>query len=160
MKEIDHLVDAILLVSVIALIAIPAYYFDRLPEEIPIHFDAQGTPGNYNKKSLIWLISGIGIVMVVGLRLIRDQKESFNYPVAITEKNKEVQYQLARRLLQFIAVICGVMFSGILWSIVKVATQEWTRAPGFVIPVFILVLFGGLIVYMRAVYRANRSVHR
>jgi len=154
MKYLDQLVDSILLCILIYLAAIPCYYFSALPEEIPIHFNAQGQVDQYGAKNLIWIISAVGAVLIVGLRLVRDQKKNYNYPIKITEKNEEVQYQLARRLLQFIAVLSGVMFCALIYDIIAMALGYKEPGLPWILPAFVILLVIGLIFYMNKVYKA------
>ena len=55
--------QALIVLLLIAIFAIPAFYFGQLPEEIPSHYNASGEVDDYSGKSMIWFLPVIGLVL-------------------------------------------------------------------------------------------------
>jgi len=153
MKIIDQIVDIILLACVVYVAYILFTHFDALPEEIPVHFNAKGDADNYGSKNTVIILAVIGFVVILGLRLVRDRKQDFNYPFPLTERNEEIQYQLARGFLLFIAVITALLFSSLVYGTIAIGMGDWTALPGWLFPTFILTFFGGLLAYGIVAYK-------
>ena len=55
--------QALIVLLLIAIFAIPAFYYGQLPEEIPSHYNASGEVDDYSGKSMIWFLPVIGLVL-------------------------------------------------------------------------------------------------
>lgn len=63
----DRLIEILTGIMLTALIAIPLYFYDRLPDLIPIHFNLFGEVDGYGSKQMIWLWPALGLAIYGGL---------------------------------------------------------------------------------------------
>lgn len=86
------------------------FYFNRLPESIPIYFNWPSKDANgMGSKELLWAVPFITGVLVGLLLFLSRFPWLMNYPVRITEENAERNYQVSIALLRTIAVAIAVM---------------------------------------------------
>lgn len=75
-------------------------YYSEIPEEIPIHFNYKGEADGFGPKSSMLISLGVLYIIIIGIDVLGRFPKYFNYPVAITEKNKEAQQKNAKAILQ------------------------------------------------------------
>ena len=118
-KPIDKFFEmsALLLISFMWIYA--SYHYVKLPDRIPIHFDLKGNPDDWDSKNTIWIIPAIVTSMVILLRWLNRYPHKFNYLVQIDESNAEKQYVMATRLMRYIQFIISLLFTYILFVVVR-----------------------------------------
>lgn len=107
LTQSDRAIEKVSLVLLIFLWAFTIFSFVKLPEIIPIHFDAEGRPNNYENKLTLFLLPVIGSTVYAGLTFLNKYPWVFNYMVQITEENAEGQYSFATRMLRILK--CSIM---------------------------------------------------
>ncbi len=127
--------------------------WDILPQRIPIHFGFSGQPDAWGDKAAIWILPAVAAFFDVMWAVL--DPHTFNYPVAITEENARVQYQLARSLLAWLKVEIIWLFAWILWQQVQVSLgKAETVSVGFVLAI-IIVFWGTIGWYFRQAFLAR-----
>ena len=142
----DRAIEKMNLVLFIFLWVFTIYCFLKLPEIIPIHFDAAGRPDNYGTKWSLFLLPVIVSILYPALTYLNKFPEIFNYPVKITAKNAESQYSLATRMMR--VVICSIM---LIFSIIALysfrtgggngASPGWWLLPLILAIIFIPIIY-------------------
>lgn len=125
------------------------YQFPKLPHTIPTHFNPVGEVDGGGSRAMIWTLPAISLfVTIITLIIPQYAKNMINYPVKITEENREKQYQLVLRFLTVIAFIALGLFIYISWITVQVAMSGESNSP-YMIGVWILigVLFASIAWY-------------
>ena len=56
LAPVDKATELIGIIGLLILIALPIYFFDKLPEIIPRHFAANGEPDGFSGKGIIWTL--------------------------------------------------------------------------------------------------------
>jgi len=139
---IDSLIEGITYLVIFLLIAIPAFYYNQLPDKVPTHFDAAGNPDDYGSKQMIWLLPVIGIFLFAVLHQVTKYPHTFNYLKAITEDNALRQYTLASRLMRALNLVVCSMFCYITWQSVQVALARATGLGHFFLIIFLAIMTG------------------
>jgi uncharacterized membrane protein len=152
---IDWLLEAMALLGLMILLGYVIYSFPRLPDTIPSHFLAAGTPDDYSSKSSFWVLPGITIFIYGLLTFIALVPHQFNYTVIITPGNALRQYTMAIRLIRYLKAVIIWMFFYINWSIVQVANKNESGLGIVFVPVFLGLIFLPLIFYFVFAYRAR-----
>ena len=102
---------------------------------------------------MLLLLVGVTFVLYVGLSILSRFPHIYNYPFAITEKNCQRQYLLARQMITTLKAELVCVFVFITWQTVSVARGRAADLTGWFIPVFLVVVFGAIIVYFVKAYR-------
>lgn len=92
--------------------AVAFWIIANTPENIPLHFNAQGEIDRWGKS---WTIIGLPLIALVLyglLTLIQHRPQWCNYPVKITNENREQAYRQMSRIICHIKslVICLFLY--------------------------------------------------
>lgn len=85
----------------------------RLPDQVPVHFNAMNQADGYAGKASIFLIPVLATFVFVLLAMVGSKPEALNYPVTITNENACYQYHLATRVLLVIRLVTMLVFAAI-----------------------------------------------
>ncbi len=106
MNSIVSFLDGFSIALVIVLWGYTILNFRKLPEIIPIHFDLEGKPDDHGAKYFIFLLPFVGSLIYFFLSF--NIKEINNYPVEITQENKEIQISIGMMAVK--SIIANVLF--------------------------------------------------
>ncbi len=153
MTPIDWLLEACAIVGLMIFMGYIIYYFPRLPETIPSHFDGAGKPDDYAEKATMWFLPAIAMFIYILFSVIVLIPHQFNYTVKITPANAPKQYAMALRLIRYLKAALTWMFFYISYATIQVSLN---KGSGLGIG-FIPVVFGGILIplfiYMIVAYR-------
>lgn len=141
---LDKFLLAISIFSALGLVLLPAFYYDVLPDKIPMHFNGKGEVNRYGNKSEIWMLPVIGICLLALLWGISKVPHTFNYTVKITPENAAKQYGWSVKLMRVLAAIIGLGLVFIVWEIIKSALGQNDGLNPFFLPIFLAAVFGSI----------------
>ena len=114
------------------LIAISLYWYGRLPERIPIHFNARGAPDGWGGKAMFLVLPLIGLasaaLMAFVGRLAVRKPELMNMPGK--ERILALPQEARRRALVPLVVTMDVMATLILVLFIVIAVATYRSAMG------------------------------
>jgi uncharacterized membrane protein len=115
LKTFDKILEAIALIIFISIWVTVIYFYDKLPQIIPVHFDLTGNVDRMGDKSSIFTLPFIASFLYLLITVISKYPQSFNYLQEITLDNAKSQYTFATRLLRVIKlIVLSVLFVIIL----------------------------------------------
>jgi uncharacterized membrane protein len=117
----QRLLEWIIVVLSVALLAGTAWMYGRLPDTIPLHFNASGQVDRWSHKAHIWWLPGIYVGLALLLGWLNRYPQWFNYSVKVTETNAQQLYQMGARFLRWIRGWLAVIFCLVQFSIVDAA---------------------------------------
>jgi uncharacterized membrane protein len=123
----------------------------RLPERIPVHFDGMGNPNGWGSSQSLPLLPLIAIGVYLLLTMVSRFPAYFNYPVKVTEENRERLQSLTIEMLAWVRLEVVLLFTAIQSISVFAAyhpqggVSQWLAAP---VPVLIAMLAATLIRYI------------
>src|ERR1043165_7448180 len=80
----ERAIEIAALLATIAVCAILAAYWPRLPERIPVKFGLNGEIKEWGSRSLALFLPLLSLAMYLGLTLLGRYPHRYNYPVTIT----------------------------------------------------------------------------
>ncbi|KAA3640306.1 MAG: DUF1648 domain-containing protein [Bacteroidetes bacterium] len=120
--EQERMIEWFALFLLIAMWLFVLMKFGALPETIPHHFNAKGEPDSWGGKAIIFLAPGIALGTYLLFYFISKMSpDSYNYPVKITEENKEFQYAISRIMLKVMNLWTMILMAYITWAIIAEA---------------------------------------
>jgi uncharacterized membrane protein len=143
----DKQLEIIALVGLVILWALPAYYFGKLPDSIPIHFNASGQADAFAAKAFIWLLPLAGLMLHVVMTLATKDTKNINYPGKITEENRERVYTNMIRMTRVLKVTVTATFIWIVWGTIKTALGMADGLPTYLLPLILLIILGPVAYY-------------
>ena len=145
----EIVIEIVSIITIITGIGLLLKYYSLLPSIIPSHFDAAGVPNRYGSKSYLFILPIITFIMYFSLTILSRFPNIYNYPEPITEENVEYQYRCARKLIIIIKTEIVICFTYIEWISIKAALEKSSGLGLWFLPVFIIVVFGTLIIYIK-----------
>lgn len=153
--------DRKLNLSTLILIAIALffsiYFYSILPDKIPVHFDLQGNVNRYGSKSSIFLLCAITAVLGIGLIVLSNFPETFNYSVKITETNRDVQYKLASSMIRQLNTFTTFCLT-IMVIYICLLSSEIIKSSSYMM-IIAFILMGGII-YIIVNYISKSGKHK
>lgn len=120
----ERLLDVLAVGVLVGLILLPAYWYQALPDSIPHHFGADGSPDRWGHKRGIWLMPGIGLALYVLFTWLNRRPHRFNYLVTITPDNAEYQYRNATTMLRVLLLFMLTLFVYITYTSIRIALGQ------------------------------------
>jgi uncharacterized membrane protein len=117
----DVTLEVLAYLGVFLLVGISAYYYPRLPETIPQHFNLKGEPDGWGGKGSLLIMPIIGVILFTLLTVLSQFPHVFNYPWPITEANARRQYAISRQMLSAVKLALVATFTYITWSMIGTA---------------------------------------
>ncbi len=139
--------------GVLAIIFMTVLFWPALPELVPRHFGFTGKADAWADRNFVIFLPAVALLLYAAMTALGRYPHLFNYPWAITPENARVQYRLARTF--FIVVKTEVVwsFAYVQWKSIQVALGRAEGLGAAWTPVFLMVVFGALGLYL---YRASR----
>ena len=113
-SAIDYFFEISAFLTIFFMWIFSIYNYHTLPENIPVHWGADGLADDYASKKMIFLLPIIITLLTTGLKLLNQYPHKFNYITFITEENAERQYKMAARLIRYLQFIISAFFAYIL----------------------------------------------
>jgi uncharacterized membrane protein len=152
---VDWILEFIAIMGFLTFLGTAIYYFPRLPDTIPTHFNGSGQPDGYGSKSSFWIMPGIAVFVYILLTVVNRFPHKFNYLVTITPQNAMKQYILGTRMIRIIKIIIVWMFFFINFAIIQSADPQSKGLGVWFIPVFLGFTFIPLIIYFILSYKQS-----
>jgi len=110
LTSLDKMVESIGWLALIFLWVLTILNYSKMPETVPIHFNAAGEANGYGNKASIFILPVTGLVLFIGMTILNRFPHIFNYPVNITKENAERQYLNATRTIRYLKSIIVFTF--------------------------------------------------
>lgn len=112
-----------------------------LPAVIPTHFDFEGKADRFGNKKFIYLMPVFGVVAYVGFLIVLNYPEAVNFPVKITDQNKDNQISIMMFFMKWLLTLVLIIFLNNQDYMIRYSFNEnaKTRIP-FWIPLVLIFL--------------------
>jgi uncharacterized membrane protein len=124
--------------------------YKTLPQRIPVHFDLDGKADHFGNKAFIFLMPVMGMLLYLIFMYITRHPESSNFPVEITESNKEAQFLIMTIFLRWILMLVLFIFLNSQDLMVRYAFDENAKPKASVATMLFSVLGSVLVVVIIA----------
>ena len=148
LNSADIILEFIAFAMIIIQVLLLVFYYNDLPDRIPTHFNGAGEPDGFGSKTTVFLFPGITLFIYILLTVAARFPHFYNYPVKITDRNAEIQYRLAIRMLRITKVLVLLMFAYLNYKTILTAIGKATGLGLVFLPVFLLLLFGTIGIYL------------
>jgi len=132
---------------------ITLFHYRNLPEIIPSHFNAAGQADGFGPKASIFILPVLGTILFIGLTILNQFPQVFNYPVKITPENAAKQYAMAARMLRFLKLSILVIFSIVVWLSSYAAIHQTNSIGIWLLPAMMIIIFVPLGYYIFKSFR-------
>jgi len=119
-----------------------AYYYPDLPSRIPTHFNFAGEANGFGDKIDIFILPVSATLVYLVTTILNKFPHKFNYPVALTEENKEKIYYLGTKMLRMLKFLTVLTMSVVAIANVNIAKNKEGAFPNIVL----LILIGSIFI--------------
>lgn len=127
------------------------YY--KLPETIPVHYNAAGNADNFGGKETILALPIIATILFIGMTILNRFPHIFNYPVRITEENAFRQYENASCMIRYLKFIVVVIFGVITFKAIPNSAGTSDGLGEWFFPLTLGFIFIPVIYYVAQAFR-------
>lgn len=146
---IDYIIESLGIIALVSLLTAPIYFYNELPDNIPMHYNIYGQPDSYGSKGMIWLLPLIGLFLYIGMTLLNKKPHLFNYPTKVTSENVESLYRTGMRTVIILKVISMLIFTYLNFKTISIGLSHSTDLGFLFTPaiIFIIIVFPGFMIY-------------
>ena len=131
------------------------YYWNQLPEQVPIHFALSGEPDDWGSRTWLIALPLLAAVAWGGLTAMLRIPHRYNYAWPITPENARRQYRLARTMISALSASIAVLFLMMTLEMCRLALGL-SSVVGPYWPILILGCLGVLLIwYFVSAHRAR-----
>ena len=87
--------EALAGLGLLLLCASLATHWPDLPSRVPVHFDLTGHPDGFGSKTVLLLLPATAVLLYVVLTVVARYPAYFNFPVPVTDFNRQTLRNLA-----------------------------------------------------------------
>jgi len=127
--------------AIIGVWVLTLMHYSKLPDTIPIHYNASGEPDGFGGKGHIISLPIVSTILFLGLSLLNKYPHIFNYPTEITTENALKQYTNATRLLRYLKLIIAIVFGSIVYQTIRTAIGKTDGIAGWFLPLALGLIF-------------------
>ena len=151
-ETIDYIIESLGIIALVCLLTAPIYFYNILPDNIPIHYNIHGQPDAYESKQMIWLLPLIGLLLYIGMTLLNKIPHLFNYPTKVTSENAERLYRIGTRTVVVFKVISTLIFAYLNFKTINIGLSQSTRLGVLFTPTVVLIIIIplGIMIYKMA----------
>ncbi|WP_033543767.1 DUF1648 domain-containing protein [Planococcus sp. CAU13] len=145
--------DAVTVIIFLAAIIYLIVQFPVLPEQVPAHYDATGSVDRWGSKMEMLILPAVGIGLWILMTILERHPHLLNY-LNLREDNIEAQYRNGVLMMNVLKNECVLLFSYLIFQGVWMATEDVQQIDNWILPIFLVVIFGSMIIFIIRMLRA------
>jgi|SRR5690554_921827 len=107
---IDKSIEVFTFLLIIGSTILIGYFYNQLPEKIPIHFNWPSKDENgFGTKNLLWTSPIICGIITIAVFKLNHYPWIFNYPTEINDKNARYNYKQATLMLRIVGLLISLL---------------------------------------------------
>lgn len=138
----DLILDILGITAILALFAIPAIFYQGLPDSLPRHYGPDGLPDAFGGKGVIWGLPILGFFMYLVIRFISTLPELINLPFKVNPSESESQKRKYGRMIRILNVGIIFLFVFFTYNTIQIGLGTQTQLPSGFKAMALLLLFG------------------
>ncbi len=130
---------------------------DRLPERIPIRFDAAGNPNGWGSPAMLLILPAVAVTIYLLFTVVSQFPSAFNYPVRVTVANRLRLQSLALNMIEWVKAEVVVLFAWMQWATIQLARHPQRGLPASMMPVALVAVFATVASYIVAMFKIAKE---
>ena len=116
----DYLIGFLALALLLCQILLPVWYWDQLPERLPVHYGFNGEADRFGSKMSLLLLPVVGLGIFILLTVVGRNPQAMNLPVRVTDENRERVYRAGIQFIYILRVVTAALFAYLIWGTIQV----------------------------------------
>lgn len=114
--------------------------YNSIEDVVPTNINYTGEIDSYGNKRQLWITSFVNLILILFIGFLIKNPHIPNYPIEITEENKNKVYYKMQLFLSYLSIITSILFSLMIFNALKYTTNEIiTLLSSIIIPPILLV---------------------
>ena len=109
--KFEIIMDCVSLVFLIGTAIFLILIWDKIPQEVPGHYNAMGEVDKMSGKYSLLIVYSIGWVLFLTISVLERFPKIWNTGVEVTEENRERVYRVLKHMLVTMKTFIAVLFS-------------------------------------------------
>lgn len=114
--------------------------YDSLSDIVPTHINYNGQVDGYNYKIHLWYAILVNFILLLLYLFLLKNPEKCNYPIKITDENREKMYYKMKLFVSYLSVITSVLFSFMIFNALKYEYKNIIVIITFIVIIPILIV--------------------
>lgn len=134
-----------------------SFFYNELPEKIPMHFDLAGKPTRFGHKAEMIIVVSVLSLLSVIVFILHKYPHKFNYPFKFPEKSRSSVYVLSSVFVLFLSI-----YLLLINYVVILSAREAVLKTNGVLNVYGIygIVFGLLVFILTWLYLLKRVAHQ
>lgn len=134
--------------------SLPANW-NYLPFRVPVHFGLTGRPDGFGSKSTLLVLPVTAVVLYLTLSVVARYPAYFNFPVPVTDRNRQTLRDLAIEMLGWLKAEVMCIFAWLTLAIISTAEGHSSGLGPAFAPVSIGVIAATIALFWYRMYQAR-----
>lgn len=147
-KIVYRIIDIICLLTLIGTVVWLIIYWDNMPDEIAMHYNAAGEIDKTSSKKDIIMLPIMSFLMYGIMFFVEHIPGAWNTGVKVTPENSARVYKIIRRMLAILKVVLVMTF-----TMMTIFSALCKSMPVWFLPVELVLIFGTIIWHIISLYR-------
>ena len=117
----DVIIEIIGWLAVVGIWILTFIHYEKLPEQIPIHYNSTGKADGFGDKNQLLILPIVATLFFIGLTLLNKFPRIFNYFIPLAQENAFFQYSAATRLIRFVKLLFVIIFGLVVFMTIQTA---------------------------------------
>lgn len=157
MRKLLEMISLTALGVQVAVTVLALFGDEKLPERIPLHFDAAGNPNGWGSPALLLLLPSVAVINYLLLTVVTKFPSAFNYPVRVTVANRLRLQGLALDMIAWLKAEIVCLFARMQWVTIAIARHPQQGTPPSMLPIALVVVFATVTFYIAAMFRVAKE---
>jgi len=127
---------------------------NRLPDRVPTHFDASGSPNAWGSPAGMLLLPVLAAALYLVMSIVVRFPDAFHYPVRVTAQNIARLQTVTLNMVAWLKMELTCLFAVLQWTFIQAARSGNGHLFPMILPVFIVVIFGTIGWHLLGIVRA------
>jgi uncharacterized membrane protein len=144
---LDWMLEGVSAIALVFAIGDVAMHWSMLPERIPVHFGAAGSPNGWGGRSMLLFLLATTVAMAVVLTVAERYQRLINIPMSV-DRDSPVVRRLLRSMVIMLKAVMMLSFVWIVDLTMRTAVGEASGLGRGFLPVFVAGIVAPLIYYL------------
>ncbi len=98
--------------------------YSKIANTVVTHIDYSGNPDGYGEKYHLIVALAVNAVLLIVMGLLIKNPKYANYPVEITDENRNSVYEKMRYFMSFLSIVVSIIFSVMIYKAIGYKTNK------------------------------------
>ncbi len=151
MKPLKLTLELIALAAIVATCAMTVWFWNALPQVIPVHFNLVGQADGWGSKTWLALMPALGIFAYALMTAVTRFPSLSAKPYRTDEQNAR-HYDMAKSLMPWLKAEMGLIYAFVQWSMINTALGAVSGLNPWIMLALVVVLLTTIGVHLRMLF--------